>query len=218
MPDGTKRAFTSTALLLAANTRITFVEQPVAIKEPGHSVADVMRTKAGIAAINGGYFTNEFTPAGLLRIDERTVSPKSDEAVLSGFIAIDATGKLTLRTRDDKLDDVTSARQSGPFIIDPGGNVGIKWGDKPAFARRSMIAATIDGYLALIATTDVSLFDLATCLHEHPDGFGLAHVERALNLDGGPSTALCMLGRNEPIVFSEKAPVRDVVVVLATGK
>jgi hypothetical protein len=214
LSDGTKRAFTSTSVVLAASARLRLVEQPIADQAHGQAVASLMTTTGGIAAINGGYFTAEFAPAGLLVIDARTISSRSDEAVFSGFLAIDTEGKLSLRTRGDNLAGAVSARQAGPFVIDPGGTVGIKPSEHPAFARRTLAVVSTTGCVALVATSDVSLYDLASCLHDHPDGFGVEGVERSLNLDGGPSTALSVAGLKEPAVFKETASVRDVIVVM----
>lgn len=216
--DGTLRAFSSTSLVLASGIRIKLVEQPTTDQVHGQRVAALMATIGGVAAINGGYFTQEFTPAGLLVVDGHAISPRSDEAVLSGCIFINASCKLSLLTRDDDWTGATSARQAGPFLIDPGGTVGIKPSEHPAFARRSLIMRSNSGSIALVATSDASLYDLARCLHDHAQGFGVEGVERVLNLDGGPSTALCIAGRKEPVVFAEKASVRDILVVLPPEK
>ncbi len=212
--EGSRRAFTSTSLLLTVDVSLRLVEQPVADKERARSVADVMAASGAVAAMNGGYFTKEFAPAGLLVVEGREVSSRSSETALSGILAVDAAGKLSLRLRDDALDNIAYARQAGPFLVDPGGAMGIRPSDHPSYARRSVVLLTTDGRVALVATTDVSLYDLATCLHDHPDGFGVVDVERALNMDGGPSTALCIKGLEKPSVMTERAPVRDVVVVV----
>jgi uncharacterized protein YigE (DUF2233 family) len=218
-PDGTRRSFASTSLVLGASARLRLVEQTGADQDHGQKVSVLMSAANGVAAVNGGYFTRKFAPAGLLLVDGRTASPRSDETALSGFLAIDADGKVTLRRRSDDLSGVTSVRQAGPFLIDPGGEIGIRPSEHPAVARRTVVLATTSGQVALVTTTDVTLHDLATCLHDHAAGFGIRGVERALNLDGGPSTAMSVAGLREQDVLVEKAAVRDVVVVtVAAGK
>jgi hypothetical protein len=215
---GAARSFTSATLILARGARALIVEQPVSDKAAAPKVAAVMAAAGAVAAINGGYFTAEFAPAGLLRIDGRELAPLSREPAQSGVAVIDSRGALALRRRDDALDDAVAAVQAGPFIIDPGGQVGIRPAEHPPMARRSLIIVARDGSVALAATSEVALRDLADCLHDHPVGFGLGMIERALDLDGGPSTALSIAGWREPSPFVEKAPVRDVLVVLPPAK
>lgn len=164
-----------------------------------------------VVAINGGYFEPSFQPSGLLRMDGREVQPLSQEGVLSGIVALDEAGVLRLLPRDTSLDGVHTAIQAGPFIIDPGGAIGVR--PRAFAANRSLIASDDHGRLLLLATGALTLHHLATLLHDHPQAFGMERVERALNLDGGPSTGLS-LALDEPVwSMAERGPVRNVLVV-----
>jgi hypothetical protein len=210
--------FSSTALVVGPGMRLALRAQAGNDREKAMPVAGLMAAADGVAALNGGYYTRGFAADGLLRVDGREVAPVGTAAVLSGFLAISADGAVSLRTRAEGPGAAPSVRQCGPFLIDPGGAVGIAANAEAPRARRSVVALGVDGRVALVATSEVSLPDLARCLHDHAEGFGVAGVERALNLDGGPSTALVVAGRTvggvaAPVVFGERAPVFDAVVV-----
>lgn len=152
----------------------------------GQTLGDV----AGEAtlAINGGYFDASFNPLGLYRIDGREVSPMLARPPLSGVVTIDARGRLDLGAGDDPA--ASSAFQAGPFVIDPGGAVGIR-SDDGKLAERTLLACD-ERSIAVVVTTPTTLRALAECLHDRPEAFGLARVDRALNLDGGPSTGFVL--------------------------
>lgn len=164
-----------------------------------------------VVAINGGYFDPAFQTSGLLRQDGKDLQPLAATRVLSGIVAIDAAGVLRLLPRDTALDGVVSAIQAGPFIIDPGGTVGVN--PRASAANRSLIAIDDHGRLLLLATGALTLHQVATVLHDHPQTFGMERIERALNLDGGPSTGLSLAVDDPAWSVGERGPVRNVLVV-----
>jgi hypothetical protein len=208
------RHFTSTTLRLTFGMRLAVAVQATAERGNALPVAGLMAGAGAIAAINGGYYAQDFRTDGLLRIHGIEQTPISTAAVMSGFIAITSDGMISLRSRGDGPGDAPTVRQCGPFVIDAGGSVGIRMTPDAPLARRSLVAISSGGIVLLIATTDVTLHDLALCLHDAPAGFATAGIDRALNLDGGPSTALVVSGLPTPQVFSERRPVRDCLVVL----
>jgi uncharacterized protein YigE (DUF2233 family) len=169
-----------------------------------------------VVAITGGYFQPDFQPSGLLRIDGRALRPLSDDGVLSGIVAITQEGALRLLARGDGVERLPTAFQAGPYLIDPGGAVGVR--PSPASARRTLIAVDDHGRVLLLASAGaLPLHRLATLLHDHPVLFGLERVERALNLDGGPSTGLSLAFAEPEWSVVERGPVRNVVVVSPDG-
>ena len=143
----------------------------------------------GIAAINGGYFTEDYRPDGLLEVDgvvrqpargglSGVVGSSSDDAPVVAL----AEGIDTAKLRD--------ALQTGPFLVDPGGAHGIRRDDGKR-ARRSLVILTKDR-IAVAVTSRCGLYDLATALVRSPWFFGVDDVERALNLDGGPSSGFAV--------------------------
>ena len=109
------------------------------------------------------------------------------------------------------------ALQCGPLVIDPGGEIGIKSGSGPA-ARRTVLGIAESGELAVISTTAVSLRTLAEALHSHPAAFGVERLERALNLDGGPSTAMTALFTRPPLRIEALTPVRTALLFFPRRK
>lgn len=166
-----------------------------------------------VVAINGGYFAPSFQPAGLLWMDGRQVQPLAPEGVLSGIVALDAAGGLRLLPRGAELDGVHAAFQAGPFLIDPGGGLGVR--PRAASADRSVLAQDDHGRVLLLATGPLTLHHLATLLHEDAQIFGMERIERALNLDGGPSTGLSLALDDAEWSVRERGPVRNVLVVSA---
>ncbi|MEO0509408.1 MAG: phosphodiester glycosidase family protein [Verrucomicrobiota bacterium] len=133
--------------------------------------------------VNGGYFDGNLNPVGLFRINGVDISNTKDPR-LSGFVTITEEGELELhwkRIPEIEYDDIV---QSGPFVIDPGGKIGIR-SRSGKEAKRTIIGRTKNNRTLVITTNEVYLYDLAIILNsEIPD------LDRALNLDGGPSVGL----------------------------
>ncbi len=89
------------------------------------------------------------------------------------------------------------ALQAGPLLVDPGGRIGINRKNGPR-ARRSAICVTDSGeVIVVVVSGGITLYELAGVLAAAPPGgYG---CERAINLDGGPSTQV--FGRFGDAVF-----------------
>ena len=134
--------------------------------------------------INGGYFDQAFAPVGLCRINGKVVNETVSEN-LSGFVALDEGGCLYVLTHDDDLEAYSSIIQAGPYVVDPGGKVGIRTCSEMK-AARTLVGVTTEGVVVVVVVTaPISLYDLAHGIKKQ-----LPEIERLLNLDGGPSTAL----------------------------
>jgi uncharacterized protein YigE (DUF2233 family) len=151
-----------------------------------------LATKATLA-VNGGFFdidrNSRLTPSGLLISDGKMLSNIADRRKggsgvvyeKDGAINIDFIDKLSLNSR------ITVAVQSGPLVVDPGGKNGIRRNDNDR-QDRTAVCQNLDGKITIVVITGgLSLFELGEVLStsESAGGFG---CERALNLDGGPST------------------------------
>lgn len=176
----------------------------------GKALADADPTAT--LTVNGGYFDAKFQPLGLYRIDGVERSPLLAKPPLSGVVAIDSHGRVDLLHRDDAaVASARSAFQAGPFVIDPGGKLGINSNDGKA-AERTVLAITDGDGLLVIVTTPVTLRDLAVCLSEWPNFFRMGRVERALNLDGGPSTGFALNAGAASRSLRPRGPVRSAIV------
>lgn len=149
-----------------------------------------------VIMINGGYFNDDFSPAGLCRVDGRAINSKQSES-LSGFIGVNNAGKVDVLTQGEKTEPYPTVIQAGPFVIDPGGKIGIH-SRSGVEAKRTLIGLTKDKDLVIVVTEPIFLFDLAGLIAER-----FPSIERLLNLDGGPSTALmtdsCRVVNQSPV-------------------
>ena len=156
-----------------------------------------------VLMINGGYFDEAFVPVGLCRINGKVVN-ETVALILSGFVASDKDGVLHVLTREDDVDAYPSIIQAGPYVIDPGGNVGIRTQSEMK-AARTLVGVTADGAVVVVVVTEpISLYDLAHGMKKQ-----MPEIERLLNLDGGPSTAL-KTGAHEVV---NTGPVRNYIVL-----
>jgi hypothetical protein len=165
-----------------------------------------------VAAINGGYFTEDYRPDGLLELAGVVQQPLRSglsgvvgSAVDDAPVVLPAAGIDTAKLRD--------ALQSGPFLVDPGGANGIRRDDGQR-ARRSLVILG-KNRIGVGVTTRCGLYDLASALVRSPWSFGVDRVERALNLDGGPSTGFAvrlLSGRIESV--PESVRLRTVLTIV----
>jgi uncharacterized protein YigE (DUF2233 family) len=165
---------------------------------------------AATLTINGGYFDSSFVPLGLYRIEGRQASPLLERPPLSGVVLIDSAGRLDLVSRDAKgvIATAHSAFQAGPFLIDPGGSPGIR-SDDGKTAERTVIAIGDSDSLVIVLTSPTTLYALAEMLHSKPEIFGLHRVDRAINLDGGPSTGFVLNMNGQHLQSLPRSRIRN---------
>jgi hypothetical protein len=104
-----------------------------------------------------------------------------------------------------------AAVQCGPFLVD-GGHV-VAGLNTTRSARRTFVFNGGGDRAAVGFCSDVTLAELAEILvtpRVVPD----LKVQRALNLDGGSSSAFWFAGERGPFSISEQKTVRDFVVVV----
>jgi exopolysaccharide biosynthesis protein len=204
-------SFTANALVMnASEVSAQIVDQPEASRLKAPSLATIVKQEKAFAGINGGYFTRDFKPVGLHIDHGKMLSPVSKVGVASGAVFIDSAGRLALRSRKTDLSQAEYAIQAGPFLIDPGGKLGI--GKQGPAEPRTVLAASDDDIIVAMATSPVSLRDLAQCLLETASSFGVQRFERALNMDGGSSTGLFVNFKKDPFQWEPLGPVRNIIV------
>lgn len=212
---GGARWFTAhTIVLTADHYSARLVDQPSPSLLTAPPISELTRRAKAQLGVNGGYFDTDFNPVGLYVLGGVVRRPYRERQLLSGTVVIGRSGQLTVRTRSEPYQDAVYALQCGPLIIDPGGEIGIKNAPGPE-ARRTVLGIGATGELAVISTTAVSLRTLAEALHDNPGGFGVSRIERALNLDGGPSTAMTALFTTPPLQLEAQTPVRTALVFFA---
>jgi len=165
-----------------------------------------------LAGVNGGYFDPEYKPIGLLIVDGTIIAPLQKARLLSGVLSaspkkvqIARVGEFSMIPKPD------NAVESGPMIVDLGKSV--RGLESTKLARRTFAAIGGGDKAALGFCSDVTLSDLSNILAlvAIPD----FKIQRALNLDGGTSSAFWFKRANgSAFSISEEKVVRDFVAVV----
>ena len=185
------------------------------IDEPNGSgdLAGTMLREKCIAGTNGGYFDPEDAPVGLLIADGRVISPLSKARLLSGIVSavngrvqIQRAAQFSIKTK------ASNARQCGPFLVEGSKAIASLNGVRPA--RRTFVATATSDRAAIGYSSYVTLAELAAILTSPalaPD----FRIQRALNLDGGSSSAFWFAGENGAFSIKEHKTVRDYLAIVA---
>ncbi len=178
--------------------------------EPARVKAWASKLANEVLVINGFYFLEDFTPAGLLISDGQELHGSEFDLDKSGVVRLEPDFDI-LDTDQESFSraGVLEAAQSYPFYIKQGRDA-IKE-DSGLLARRSFIGTDDVGqvYVGVVWKDDVSLFELMTVLEEM-DGISWYDV---INLDGGPSTGIVVETEGFSEVLDSAAPVPNVIVI-----
>ena len=165
-----------------------------------------------LAGVNGGYFDPEYRPIGLLIVDGTIIAPFQKARLLSGVLSaspkrtqISRVGEFSVAQKPD------AAVECGPMIVDLGKSV--RGLEATKLARRTFVAIGAGDKAALGFCSDVTLADLSNILATTlTSDF---KIQRALNLDGGSSSAFWFKRANgSAFSIAEEKPVRDFVAIV----
>jgi exopolysaccharide biosynthesis protein len=177
------------------------------------SLGEMLRREKCLAGVNGGYFNENFAPLGLRIANGQMIAPLQRARLITGVVVASPRGVQIVRSREfSRRLGVTAAIQCGPFLVDRGQPIS---GLNDSRLARRTFAATTGGSRALIGVcSGVSLAELAKILATTSLAEDLK-IERALNLDGGSSSAF-WFGRENGSAFSisEQKSVRDFVGIV----
>ncbi len=185
------------------------------------SLADTMAENHCVAGTNGGYFSPEFDPVGLLVCDGRVIRAEQHARLLSGLLAVTANHISLRRTSESSSISVKHARQAvqcGPFLVEDRKPVAGLNGTRAA--RRTAVFTDGGGRWGLVVCSPVTLEEFGAILADPALTPGGLKIARALNLDGGGSTALWVRpapggkGGGEPVSLPERGYVRDFVGIV----
>jgi exopolysaccharide biosynthesis protein len=178
------------------------------------TLSDTMMREKCLAGVNGGYFGPDFAPIGL-RISNGTMStPLQRARLITGVLSGSARGVQIQRVPQfSRQEKVNAAVQCGPFLVDH---------YKPVFglddsqaARRTFVATGANDRAAIGVCSEISLAEMATILATTPLIYDFK-IQRALNLDGGSSSAFWFARENGTAVsIPEQKPVRDFVAIVS---
>ena len=204
-----ERASLELAIFSAKSCRLKVVDRPT---EPRIDLDEVMARGNFLAGVNGGYFDPEYRPIGLLVVDGTMIAPLQKARLLSGVLS--ATGKKVQISRVSEFSisqKPEAAVECGPMIVDLGKVV--RGLESTKLARRTFAAITASGDKAALGfCSDVTLADLSNILASV--SISDFKVQRALNLDGGTSSAFWFKRANgSAFSISEQKTVRDFVAI-----
>jgi hypothetical protein len=207
--DTGERVSMELALFSAKSYALRVIDQPA---EPRLDLAQVMQREKCLAGVNGGYFDPSYAPIGLLIVDGKTIAPLERARLLSGVLSASA-GKIQIsRFGEFSLKPkIDAAVECGPMIVDLGESVRGLESTRPA--RRTFVAIATGNRAALGFCSDVTLADLSKILAT--DFATNFKIQRALNLDGGSSSAF-WFKRQDGSAFSvpEEKTVRDFIGIV----
>ncbi len=141
-----------------------------------------------IAACNGGYFTPEFEPLGLSISKGQRVGKIQKSSLLGGMLVV-RKDRPSLIWRDEFTDskDITDLIQAGPRLAS--GGKGITGLEAQRRRARTFLVTDNKGRWAMGTCKSVTLKEMSDLLVT-PGVISEFTVARAINLDGGSSTAL----------------------------
>jgi uncharacterized protein YigE (DUF2233 family) len=163
-------------------------------KEP-KSVEEWQQTTGAAVICNGGYYQENFVPAGRILVNGTSVGPLKNRHMKAMFLAEPRKGLLQIPKAtiidlkdpdsEEKISAYEQGIQSFPVLLDPKGQVRV---NPSSFQdSRTVIAQDQAGIIYLLVTEKAyfTLFDLGNYLKDLPLNFRFI-----LNLDGGSKTQL----------------------------
>jgi exopolysaccharide biosynthesis protein len=196
------------AVFSARSCTLRLIDNP-----DGERLASMMKREKYVCGVNGGYFDEEFKPIGLRIVNSQMLTPLKRARLITGVLLASPRGVQIVRAREfSQRQKIEAAIQCGPFLVDRSQRVGGL--NNSQHARRTFAATATNERALLGFCSEVSLADLANILATTSVTADLK-IQRALNLDGGSSSAF-WFARENGSVFSipEQKPVRDFVGVL----
>ena len=203
------RATLHLALFDSRTATLRVLDQP---NGPRQDLATAITGSDAIAGVNGGYFDPENAPVGLLISDGRLLSPLRKAKLLTGILFATPNRVDILRTsRYSMKPRPQTALQCGPLLIEHGESVaGL---NDSRTARRTFAGVDGKGRTLIGISSAVSLAQLSQIV-SLTNSAGEFRATRAMNLDGGSSTAFWFASDHGPISFPEQKTVRDFVLVV----
>lgn len=168
--------------------------------------------RGALAAVNGGYFHPDRTPLGLVMRQGVTIHPLERAKLLSGIIVAKKDRLALLRTAEFKSSpEVREALQAGPFLVD-GGKAVAGLNDTRS-AARTVVFADNEGNFGVLTCKSATLAEMGRILAT-PGLLPAGKITRALNLDGGSSTALWVKRESSPFYSREWKGVRNYLAII----
>ena len=205
------RAVVDLAIFSAKSCTLRVIQN----EDGASDLAEVMTRRKCLAGINGGYFSPDFAPIGLLITDGKVVAPLQRARLITGVLSASARGVQIARIREfSQQRKVSAAVQCGPFLVDLGRPV--RGLEATRSARRTFAAIGGSDHVALGVCSEITLTELAKILGTTQIA-DRVKISRALNFDGGSSSAFWFARDSAAFSIPEQKIVRDFVAVVPRG-
>jgi uncharacterized protein YigE (DUF2233 family) len=203
---GGDEATVEIALFSPKTVNVRVVDNP-----NGNELASVMRSVRGLAGVNGGYFDPQNAPVGLVISEGKLIAPFRKAKLLSGVVVATKNRVELLRSAEySSRKNASAALQCGPFLVDGGAAVPGLNNARPA--RRTFFITSGTDRAGLGFCSSVTLAELGEILAT-PRLVVEFKIQRALNFDGGSSSAFWFAGKDGPLSIGEQKTVRNLVVL-----
>ena len=199
-----KEAHIEGVLFPSTSFRLQVIDHPPRDK----TASQILQEYHYLAGVNGGYFHPNGTPLGLLMHHGKVIHPQEKARLLSGFFVATRHKMALLRVSESLPTGTKEVLQAGPFLIDHGNSViGL---ETTRVARRTFLATDGHGLWLMGVISPTTLAEASrVLLAAAPQFFSTHKIKRALNLDGGSSSALWVAHQPEAYSQSEFGHVRN---------
>jgi exopolysaccharide biosynthesis protein len=196
------------ALFSTKSVTLRVIDNPTGADD----LAAIVRRTRAVAGVNGGYFDPQDVPLGLLISDGKLIAPLRKARLLSG-VMVAGKGRIELLRYAEysPKKNAVAALQCGPFLVD--GSRPVPGLNDVRSARRTFVLTGAGDRAALGYCSSVTLAEAGEILAA-PGIVPDLKVQRALNLDGGSSSAFWFNGVEAPFSIRELKRVRNFVVVV----
>lgn len=173
-----------------------------------------------LLTFNGSFFSEKFTPTGLLISTGQELAPLIKADLLDGILTIDQNNQPKLYNYDEfkkvrsKL-HLQFAIQNGPTLINTQGqiiisNKSIKKANRTAIGltKDNQLVVIIDRQTILDQDKSPTLYEFADLIKNSPELKNLG-IHSVLNLDGGPSTGLVIHDQYIP----ELDKIQNIIII-----
>ncbi len=163
------------------------LDQPSAFAGGG-AMVPLMRGTGAVAGVNGGFFHPDFSTLGLMISDGRKAGQFVKTSLVSGAVVVIGQEPYLVWNHEFLGESgVTQMLQAGPRLVDGGRPLASL--NRTKMAVRTFIATDGGRHWAIGTVRSTTLGGLGELLAS-PGMISGMEVKRALNLDGGRSTAL----------------------------
>jgi len=208
------------AVIFNHSPKARLYRQPAIHQLEGEYLDAISQQEKFLVAINGGFYTPDFKPAGLYTEKGKHMTALAKNKLLATCIRIDKLQKIHLEKNRDACLGADTAMQTGLSLIYDGkvnpdlARLALKLPKLADFfsqKRRSILAETEDDKLIVLVTSPVKLEVIAALLQKFPQAFGVKKIKMALTLDGGSSSSLLVKFPEAPFYFHEMLHVKTFI-------